>query len=309
MGADRDFPLVSVVIPSLNSARFVRATLESILQQDYPKIECLVIDGGSTDGTLEILKSYGSRIRWISEPDRGHAHAINKGLKMSRGEFLAVLNPDDLWEIPGAVRAAVEYLSAHPDVDCVYGLCGSIGAEGNRIGMSYLHEWNLEYAVEYCDHCIPEPASFIRRRALEAVDGFDENLYQKKDHDLWLRISLRGGKIQHIPVLLGHARDTRGLSFDGRTSAPACVEITKKFFRMPHVPDSLLKKKRRALSNSYLRGIEYAWLGGRHVSIVMSYAVKAVWTDPSNTPTLFAAFWRFLKSKPWRKPLTPELKA
>lgn len=277
----KNLPFVSVVVPCLNRAHFLAPTIESVLEQDYPHIECIVVDGGSTDSTIEILKSYGERVKWVSEPDNGHADAINKGWKMSHGEILAWLNADDVWVVPNAVREAVAYLQAHPEVDVVYGDCGSIDAEGNVVGMSYLHEWNLEYAVEYCDHCIPQPAAFIRRRILQRVGYLDTNFYQKKDHELWLRIGLVG-KIQHFPVLLAHARNIRGLSFEGESAASACIQVTKKFFSLSNISQSLRKRKRRALSNSYVRGMHYAFVSARHRRLIWPYALRAFITDPSN---------------------------
>ncbi|MCP4372167.1 MAG: glycosyltransferase, partial [Deltaproteobacteria bacterium] len=227
--------LVSVIVPCINRADFLIPTIESILQQDYPHIECIVVDGGSTDGTLEILRSYEHQIKWISEPDNGHADAINKGWQMSQGQILAWLNADDMWVVPNAVSQVAAYLQTNPDVDLVYGDCGAIDAEGNLIGMSHLREWNLEYAVEHCDHCIPQPAAFIRRHILEQVGWLNTAFYQKKDQELWLRIGVVG-KIQYLPTLLAYARNVEGLSQDGKTAAPACVQVTKEFYKLPELP-------------------------------------------------------------------------
>src|SRR5256714_7335185 len=221
-----ELPKVSVVIPCFNRADLLKPTIESVLQQDYPNVECIVVDAASKDGTVEILESYGDRIKWVSEPDEGHADAINKGWRMSSGEILAWLNADDVWDVPRGVSRSVDYLRAHPDVDVVYGDCGQIDMEGNRVGMAYLKEWDLEYAVENCDHCIPQPASFIRRSILERVGWLDTSFYQKKDHELWLRIGTVG-TIAYLPALLAHARNQEGLSLDGRTAAPACVQVTR----------------------------------------------------------------------------------
>ncbi|MBU0576927.1 glycosyltransferase [Patescibacteria group bacterium] len=289
----RELPFVSVVIPCLNRAHFLVPTIESVLQQDDPHIECIVVDGGSNDGTIEILKSYGDRIKWVSEPDNGHADAINKGWKMSRGEILAWLNADDVWVVPNAVSQAVGYLQEHPEVDVVYGDCGSIDADGNVVGMSYLHEWDLEYAVEYCDHCIPQPAAFMRRSIVEKVSWLDVDLISKKDHELWLRIGL-AGIIHHIPLLLAHARSTPGYMAErGDITADACVKLTQKFFSLPGVPEKLRQRKERALSNAYLKGIDYAWADGRHWETIKDYTSKAILSDPSNAAQALEKFERY----------------
>src|SRR5512143_710688 len=99
-------PLISIVIPSFNQSRFIAATVDSVLNQDYPRLKCIVIDGSSTDGTVDILRQYGDRIHWISEPDRGQAHALNKGWRLAQGEILGWLNSDDTYR-PEAIQAVV----------------------------------------------------------------------------------------------------------------------------------------------------------------------------------------------------------
>lgn len=276
-----NYPLVSVVIPCLNRAHFLVPTIESVLQQDYPYIECTVVDGGSTDGTIEILKSYGDKIKWVSEPDNGHADAINKGWKMSRGEILAWLNADDVWTVPDAASQAVAYLQTHSEVDVVYGDCGSINVDGKVVGMSYLHEWDLEYAIEHCDHCIPQPAAFIRRRILEQVGWLDTD-FIIMDRDLWYRIGLIG-TIEHLPVLLAHARSHPSF-WHSRSNVVAanCVQIIKKFFNNPELPANFHRMKQRAISNAYLRGVDYARYG-HFWSTIIFHVLRAILADPSNT--------------------------
>jgi glycosyltransferase involved in cell wall biosynthesis len=275
-------PLVSVVVPSLNRAKYLIPTIDSILNQDYLNIECIVVDGGSTDESIEILKGYGDRIKWISESDNGHADAINKGWHMSEGEILAWLNADDLWNVPGTVSQVIEYFKMHPEVSLVYGECGRIDDGGTQTGMSYIHEWDLQHAVENCDHCIPQPAAFIQRNILEKVGWLDTDFKQKKDHELWLRIGM-AGMIRKIPATLAYARKIKGLSDDGKTMARSCVQVCRKFYSSPHVMSPIRRRKRRALSNSYLKGIEYAFSGGRHWIIVFSYALSAVFVYPANS--------------------------
>ena len=120
-----DFPLVSIVTPSFNQARFLEATLRSVLEQDYPNIEYLVVDGASTDGSVEIIRRYADRLTWwVSEKDNGQSEAINKGMRRARGEFIGWLNSDDIY-LPGAVSAAVSAFLSHPQAGLIYGRCAS----------------------------------------------------------------------------------------------------------------------------------------------------------------------------------------
>ena len=288
-------PLVSVVIPSLNRGHLLGPTIESVLGQDYPRIECIVVDGGSTDGTLDVLKSYGNRIQWVSEPDQGHADAINKGWRLSQGDILAWLNADDVWQVPGAAREAVAYFEAHPYVDVVYGDCGSIDADGTLEGMSYVHDWDLAYAVEFHDHCIAQPAAFIRRAVLEKA-GFLDTRFYAMDKELWWRIGLRG-TIHRIPCLLAHARTTKGKSHDAPQMAEDCVRVARHFLTLDQVPPMLMRKKRRALSNAYLRGVDYAYIFGPHWLLMAKYALSALVVDPSNVPILARRLGRFLRRR------------
>ena len=281
---DHKLPVVSVVIPCLNRAGFLRPTIDSVLCQDYPNIECVVVDGGSTDGTLEILPSYEGRIKWISEPDRGPPDAINKGWRMCGGDILAWLNADDLWA-PGAVSAAVAHLQKRAEVDVVYGDCGTIDQYGNHVDTVRIRDWDLEFAVTYCDHIIFQAASFIRRSILERVGW----LYPKlcHDHELWLRISLAGGKLEHIPVLLAYARDhADNLGYRWDIVAPLKLSITENFFANPSVPDRLFRLRNRAISNAHLRGIDYVFLGHfrwrRDLPVFFRLLGRAIWADPSN---------------------------
>ena len=195
-------PSVTIVTPSYNQGRFIRETIESVLSQDYPRLEHVVVDGGSTDETISILKSYGQQLTWVSEPDRGQAHAINKGWKLARGEILAWLNSDDMY-LPGAVSKAVNYLVNHPQVGMVYGEGYHIAESGTVIGRFPTESFIAERLKETC--FIFQPAAFMRRSVIEAVGFLNESLSYCMDYDLWIRVSQKYD-VGYFPEYLAQVR-------------------------------------------------------------------------------------------------------
>lgn len=181
-------PLVSLVIPSYNAAPYLRAAIESVLEQDYPQIELLVMDGGSTDGTVELLTGYGDRVRWISEKDAGQADAISRGFSLTRGSILGWLNADDLLKA-GAIRCAVEVFRANPSAALIYGNADFVDAGGRKIATCTVVEpYSLQRLIYYGDYII-QPAAFFIRQAYEAVGGLDIDLNWAMDWDLWIRLA------------------------------------------------------------------------------------------------------------------------
>jgi glycosyltransferase involved in cell wall biosynthesis len=182
-------PLVTVVTPSLNSARFLEETIRSVIEQDYPKIEYLVIDGGSTDGTLEILERYQGRLECVSQPDGGPAEAVNRGLRRARGTIVAWLASDDTY-LPGAVRRAVEAFGAAPEAAVVYGRAAWRDETGGLLGRYPTREpWDARRLEQNC--CLCQPACFMRPEALEAVGWLDPRWQSVYDYDLWIRLAKR----------------------------------------------------------------------------------------------------------------------
>src|SRR3989339_370760 len=140
----------TIITPSYNHAEFIRQTIDSVLVQNYPNLEYWVIDGGSTDNTVQILKSYGSKIKWISENDHGQADAINKGLVLARADIVAWLNSDDLYE-PETLQKVATYFSKHKDVDCIYGDMNFVDRDGkNPQACDYLSDFSLTRLLKYC---------------------------------------------------------------------------------------------------------------------------------------------------------------
>lgn len=182
----RNGPLVSIVTPCFNAARFIEETIESIRAQDYPFIEHIVMDAGSTDGTLDILRRYEDQLKWISQKDNGAADAINRGFSHAHGEIFAFLNADDLYA-PNAVSIAVCALEDHPDASVVYGGGIWIDQQGERIGPYPVRDFDPALLARECFIC--QPASFLRRSAFENAGGLDPDLHLTFDYELWMRLA------------------------------------------------------------------------------------------------------------------------
>lgn len=195
-------PRVSVVMPSLNQAEFIRDAIDSVLNQDYAPIELIVVDGRSTDGTVEILRSYGDRLRWVSESDGGQTPAINKGFRMATGEIIGWLNADDLY-LPGAVRTGVEFLARHESADLVYGDADHIDRDGRFIAPYPTEPFSLARLQQTCFIC--QPAVFFRRRVFDRVGLLDEHFSSAMDYEYWVRIAQRS-EIGYCPVRLAQSR-------------------------------------------------------------------------------------------------------
>lgn len=191
--------LISIVTPSYNQVEFIEATIRSVLEQDYPKLEHIVIDGGSSDGTLEILERYQEHIAYISEPDRGQAEAINKGLQRAKGEIFAYLNSDDLY-LSGALSKVADYFAEHPEVDMVYGDCQVINQEGTVIGYMPGHPFDQKRLVQRADF-IPQQAAFWRKSVHEKVGWFDVKLQYAMDYDFFARVGARC-QVRYLPTPL-----------------------------------------------------------------------------------------------------------
>jgi glycosyltransferase involved in cell wall biosynthesis len=195
---------VSVVTPSYNQGRFIKATIDSVLSQHGAPIEYFVMDGGSKDETVDVLKSYGDRIHWVSEKDKGQTDAINKGLRLATGDIVAYLNSDDVY-LPGAVAKAVEVFERNPDVDFVYGDFNAIDEKGAVIDRVMTIPYDPEILL-YDANYICQPASFYRRTLLDKIGLFDDSLRFLMDYEFFLRASKRGVGFRMIPQTLAAIR-------------------------------------------------------------------------------------------------------
>ncbi len=180
-------PLVSIITPSFNQAGYLEATILSVLDQGYPNIEYLIADGGSHDGSVQIIEKYASRLAWwVSEKDRGQGDAINKGFGHSKGEIVAWLNSDDLY-LPDAVEQAVALFGKYPDAGMVFGNAITIDAAGRPLNPLVFGDWELADLLRFQIIC--QPAVFIRRSVLQRAGFLDSSYQYLLDHQLWLRIA------------------------------------------------------------------------------------------------------------------------
>ena len=183
---EHDPPLVSIVTPCFNAARFIAETIESVLAQDYPRVEYIVMDGGSTDDTLDILRRYGDRLTWVSQKDRGAADAINRGFAASHGEIFAYLNADDVY-LPGAISNAVRAFEESPEAQLIYGGGIWIDEGGQRIGPYPVRDFDASLFARECFIC--QPATFLRREVFGNSGGLDPGLQLTFDYEFWMRLA------------------------------------------------------------------------------------------------------------------------
>ena len=197
-------PSVTIIMPSRDQGRFISEAIESVLSQDYPAIELLVVDGVSSDNTIEVLRGYGDRVRWISEPDDGQGDAIDKGILLTEGDVIGWLNSDDLY-LPAAVSTAVAAFEAQPEVAAVYGSAQFIDEAGRVIGpCTQVQPFDLRRLINDLDFIV-QPATFFRRDAYLKTGGIDRSLHYCLDYDLWIRLGLNA-PLRYVDRLMASVR-------------------------------------------------------------------------------------------------------
>ena len=203
-------PSFSIVTPSFNQASFVPEALLSVRQQNHDSLEHLVIDGGSSDGTTDILQQYSeqpdwSHLQWVSEPDRGQSDALNKGFARARGDIVGWLNSDDRYR-PGCFDRVAKAFQQHPDVDVLYGDYRWIDESGRpyrvRREIEFSHFILLYHRVLY----IPTTSTFFRRRVFEEGNFLNERLHYALDFEFFVRLADRGYRFRHLPEVLADFR-------------------------------------------------------------------------------------------------------
>lgn len=255
-------PLVSIVTPSYNQASFLETTIRSVLEQDYPFVEYFVMDGGSTDGSVDIIRKYTGQLSgWVSEKDRGQGDAINKGLARAKGGIAAWLNSDDYY-LPGAISSAVKLFEQNPDVALVYADMLAVDQNGQTLNVLRYGQYTLEDLL--CFQIIGQPAVFFRREAYEKAGGLDISFHYMLDHHLWIRIA-RQGRILYVPQTWAVAR-----YHPGAKNLQLAVEFPREAFRIldwakgqPDLQDAMAGVERRALASAHRVNARYQLDAGR----------------------------------------------
>lgn len=257
-------PLVSIVTPTYNQANFLPETIESVLTQDYPNIEYIVLNDGSTDDTEEILKRYDGKIYWETQSNVGQTATINKGWKMSKGSILAYLNSDDTYYVSNAISLAVDYLNKNVNTGVVYGGSVYIDGNGKELGYYNSHDFNYDEVFFTCKNPIPQPSAFIRRNVVDTVGSLDDSVYYSMDWDFWLRAGLQF-RIDYLPVLLSTYRlhaESKSLAAARKAAKDTLYIYRKLFSSQDSLPESIRNRQELVWGNVYMKTAEQYFKGG-----------------------------------------------
>ena len=275
-------PLVTIVTPSYNQVAFLENTIRSVLAQEYTTLEYMIVDGGSTDGSVEIIQRYSDRLAWwVSERDSGQAEAINKGLRRAKGEVVAWLNSDDLY-LPGAIQQAVAAFRANPGLGLVFSDAITIDAQGNILNRLSFGDWDLLDLASFRIIC--QPAVFMRRAVLQKSGYLESSFHYMLDHHLWIQIA-RCAPIRHIggrmeassseeqSVLWAAARHHPGAK--NVTQAPGfsseTMQILEWMENQPDLKAIIAQNRNRVLAGAYRLNARYLLDGGLPAQALASY--------------------------------------
>ena len=261
----RPWPRVSIVMPSYNQGQFIEESIRSVLLQGYPDLEYIIIDGCSTDGSVDIIRKYEPWLAyWLSETDQGQSHAINKGWQRATGEAITWLNSDDTLE-PCAISRSVRYLFADEETDLVYGDARYIDQSSQPTGkLKQGRDLDMHELICRWRNPIPQQGFLMRRRVLERVGWLDENLHFAMDFDYWIRLALSGARVRYMgKVLASFRRHSAAKSSTQRfTLIEDCHRIFEKVYTDPSRPESIRRMSRDAQKHLDLRAARIAYGGG-----------------------------------------------
>ena len=272
-------PCVSIVIPVYNHARYLPEAIDSVLNQDYPNIELIVLDDGSSDDTTEVLRRYGDRFFWESHRNMGQANTLNKGWRMAKGEILAYLSADDFL-LPKAVSASVRCLHENPDAVLCYPNFQLVDSESRLVRYVVTPEYNYEEMVAKFVTA-PSAGAFFRRSAYVKAGEWDPALRLAPDYDYWLRVGLYGDFV-HIHENLAAFRAHEGSTSFAQTSAEGAVEavrIIDKYYRRADLPAHILERRNEAVASANILVAQLHLRSARY-GVAASRIIEAIRASP-----------------------------
>lgn len=287
-------PLVSIITPAYNYADLLPETIESVLDQDYPNTEYIVLDDGSTDNTREVLSRYDGKIIWETHENIGEAATVNKGFSIGKGDYFIIVNGDDPI-LPGCVSCGVTFMEEHPDVLVGYPRWYEIDECSEIIYEYPTFEFDLVNMVKWF-HCMPGVGSIIRRKAVELTSGRDLALRWTSDIDLWFRIGLHGSLARIPHPLATHRIHPQAQTYKdkGVLMAKEYISVIKKWYKMDNLPTEIRAVKRQAFGMVYhIAGMMAVSVGDRKHA--REYLLKSLWYYPFNhrdAPFGFKRSWK-----------------
>jgi len=244
-------PPVTVITPAYNRADYLEEVILSVLEQDYPDLEYIVIDDGSTDGTAEVIRKYEGRIVPVYQANMGETRTVNKAFSMARGEIIGIVNSDDPL-LPGAIRKIAGRLAAAKDLLVVYPDWHMIDAEGKIIRTIQTFEYSYLDMLRW-HHCIPGPGAFFRKEIADRLEGRDPRFRYVADFDFWLRAGLHG-PFERFPETLATFRvhpDSASESGKGHAMAEEHIRLVRKIYALSGLPREARRLRREAFSSAY----------------------------------------------------------
>jgi glycosyltransferase involved in cell wall biosynthesis len=273
-----ELPIVSIITPAYNRASFLEETIESVLAQDYPRLQYIVLNDGSTDNTEEILRRYTGRLHWESHPNMGETGTVNKGFSMAKGEIIGVVNSDDPL-LPGAISTIAAAMAARPDAIVAYPDWDMIDAEGGKIEHIQTYDYDYVNMIRW-HHCVPGPGTLIRKWVIEKLSGRDPQFRYVGDFDFWLRAGLLGPFLR-VPQTLATFRwhsDGASSKDQGVVMAEEHTRLVRKIFSIRKLPRPVSAVKREAFSSAYY--IAGVTLGNSSPALQKKYFRRALVLSP-----------------------------
>ena len=282
-------PHVSIVVPSFKQGRFIRDTIESILSQDYRPLTIHVIDGGSPDDTVDVLKSFGDipELKWVSEKDRGVVHAVNKGFAQVTGDIIAIQSSDDMYR-PGALSRIVAVFQQHPEVGLIYGDTVKVNADGSDLLKTTIGPYTLENLL-LMKTWIPQPSAFFRKEMLDACGGWDESIPYAPDTDLWIRMAFRTQVIK-----LDEFLSARRMHDEQRDTQKSKIvrDYTQMIRQSPDIAAAPLKLQHAAQVGCHLIQIRYNVSGSPWKELWHKWQARRLRPDVIPAHSLLRSTWK-----------------